>query len=66
MAAKYNNVNFKIPNFSTNSFEYSFTVTAIRLWRDLPVDIINALSHETFKIKAFDFFQHLELKNSTC
>ncbi|CAG5095932.1 Protein of unknown function [Cotesia congregata] len=56
LATKYNNMNFKIPIFSTNSFEHSFTVTAIRLWRNLPIDVINALSLETFKIKAFEFF----------
>ncbi|CAG5100621.1 Protein of unknown function [Cotesia congregata] len=66
LATKYNNVIFKIPNFSTNSFENSFTVTAIRLWRDLPADIINALSLETFKIKAFEFLKHLELEKQTC
>ncbi|CAG5101668.1 Protein of unknown function [Cotesia congregata] len=52
LATKYNN--------------NSFTVTAIRLWRDLPADIINALSLETFKIKAFEFLKHLELEKQTC
>ncbi|CAG5084042.1 Protein of unknown function [Cotesia congregata] len=54
LAAK-NNISFKMPNFATTTYEHSFVVTAIRLWKDLPPEIVNVLSLETFKVKLFDF-----------
>ncbi|CAD6217660.1 GSCOCG00011378001-RA-CDS, partial [Cotesia congregata] len=48
IAAKYSNT-FKIPNFNSIVYEHSFVVSAIRLWRELPVEIINSLSLDTFK-----------------
>ncbi|CAG5078254.1 Protein of unknown function [Cotesia congregata] len=56
LAAKLNNVTFKIPNFSTTLFEHLFIVAVIRLRRELPTKMKNSLSLETFKIKAFNFF----------
>ncbi|CAD6222049.1 GSCOCG00005310001-RA-CDS, partial [Cotesia congregata] len=60
VAARQNNITFKIPNFSTISYEHSFLISSIRLWRELPPDVINALSIDTFKTKAYQFFHDLE------
>ncbi|CAD6234119.1 GSCOCG00007571001-RA-CDS [Cotesia congregata] len=64
VAARQNNITFKIPNFSTTSYEHSFLISSIRLWRELPPDVINALSIDTFKTKAYQFFHDLELKEN--
>ncbi|CAG5096483.1 Protein of unknown function [Cotesia congregata] len=45
LAAKKNNVIFRIPSFTIN-YEYSFVITVIRLWHELPSDIVNASSLE--------------------
>ncbi|CAD6207867.1 GSCOCG00010256001-RA-CDS, partial [Cotesia congregata] len=42
LAAKKNYVNFKLPKFTTTIYELSFVVTCIRLWEELPNDVINA------------------------
>lgn len=60
LAVKKNNVNFKMPNFSTTYYEFSFVVTCIRLWEELPVDIIRASSIEVFKNKMFDYLFNLD------
>ncbi|CAG5102230.1 Protein of unknown function [Cotesia congregata] len=59
LAAK-NNVMFKIPKFSSTIYEYSFVVSAIRFWQDLPPEIPNSLSLESFKSKLFDFLFSLD------
>ncbi|CAD6229912.1 GSCOCG00006636001-RA-CDS, partial [Cotesia congregata] len=49
ITAKQINVSFKMPNFSTTTFEHSFVVSAIRIWRDLPFEVTNSLSLNSFK-----------------
>lgn len=61
LAAKKNNVTFKIPNFTTTHYEFSFVVTAIRLWEELPTEVINASSIEIFKNKVYDYLFNLDL-----
>ncbi|CAG5092651.1 Protein of unknown function [Cotesia congregata] len=39
-AAKRNNINFKLPNVTTTQYENSFAITVIRLWEQLPADIV--------------------------
>ncbi|CAG5100026.1 Protein of unknown function [Cotesia congregata] len=63
LAAKKNYVSFKMPNFTTVTFEHSFIVSSIRLWQELPSDIVNSYSLESFKNKAFEFFLNLGLSN---
>ncbi|CAG5109295.1 Protein of unknown function [Cotesia congregata] len=60
IAAKSNNILFQIPNFSTTIYEHSFVISAIRLWKELPTEVINSLSIDSFKNKAFEFFMKLE------
>ncbi|CAG5073958.1 Protein of unknown function [Cotesia congregata] len=62
LAIKTNNVNFELPNFSTNYLENSFVVTTIRLWQNLPAEIANASSLEVFKTKIYDYFLELEFQ----
>ncbi|CAD6227896.1 GSCOCG00012017001-RA-CDS, partial [Cotesia congregata] len=63
VVANQNNVKFKVPNFSTTSYEHSFLISSIRLWRELPPDVINALI-DTFRKKAYQFFYDLELNEN--
>ncbi|XP_044584493.1 uncharacterized protein LOC123264994 [Cotesia glomerata] len=60
LAAKKNS-SFKMPNFATTHYEYSFVVTVIRLWDELPVDIVNSSSLEIFKNKLFDYLFNLDI-----
>ncbi|CAG5073917.1 Protein of unknown function [Cotesia congregata] len=48
LAAKKNKINFKLPNFTTTQYECSFVVTVIRLWEELPAEIIEAVSLEIY------------------
>ncbi|CAG5100602.1 Protein of unknown function [Cotesia congregata] len=48
LAILRNDVNFKIPNFTTTLYEGAFVVTAIRLWQNLPPEIVNASSLDLF------------------
>ncbi|CAG5096700.1 Protein of unknown function [Cotesia congregata] len=64
LASKYNNVSFCFPNFSTSVYEHSFLILSIRLWREIPPDVINSLSIEAFKSKALEFFYELELREA--
>lgn len=64
LASKYNNISFSLPSSSTAVYEHSFLISSIRLWREIPLDIINSLSIEAFKSKAFDFFYDLELRET--
>ncbi|CAG5079180.1 Protein of unknown function [Cotesia congregata] len=61
LAAKKNNILFKFPNFSTTQYESSFVITVIRLWEELPEDIINSSSLEVFKNKIFDYLFNLDV-----
>ncbi|CAG5074063.1 Protein of unknown function [Cotesia congregata] len=56
LAAKKNNILFKFPNFSTTQYESSFVITVIRLWEELPEDIINSSSLEMFDYKLLLMF----------
>ncbi|CAG5100542.1 Protein of unknown function [Cotesia congregata] len=60
LAAKLNNVTFRISNFSnfirTLIDSSCNTSTSRDLWRELPTEITDSLSLVTFKIKAFNFF----------
>lgn len=59
IAAK-KHTSFKMPNFTTTYFEKSFFVTVIRMWEELPSDVVNASSLEVFKNKAFDYLLNLD------
>ncbi|CAG5109296.1 Protein of unknown function [Cotesia congregata] len=59
LAAK-RHTSFKIPNFTTSYFEKSYIVTVIKLWEELPSDIVNSSSLEVFKSKAFDYFLNVD------
>ncbi|CAG5090756.1 Protein of unknown function [Cotesia congregata] len=43
---------------------HSFLISSIRLWRELPLDVINALNIDTYKSKAYQFFHDLDLKEN--
>ncbi|CAG5096917.1 Protein of unknown function [Cotesia congregata] len=49
--------------FPCTSYEHSFLISSIRLWRELPPDVINALI-DTFRKKAYQFFYDLELNEN--
>ncbi|CAG5100906.1 Protein of unknown function [Cotesia congregata] len=61
LATKKNNVNFKIPSFTTTHYKDTIVITAIRLWQELPSDIVNASSLEVFKNKIFDYLFNLDV-----
>ncbi|CAG5075546.1 Protein of unknown function, partial [Cotesia congregata] len=61
LAAKRNNVKFTMPKFLTTSFEYSFVVSSIRLWEELPSEIVYASSIEIFKNKLYDYLFNLDV-----
>ncbi|CAG5073672.1 Protein of unknown function [Cotesia congregata] len=61
LAAKRNNISFVMPYFSTTQYELSFVVTVIRLWEELPADIIDeSTSIESFKNKIYDHLFNLD------
>ncbi|CAG5077149.1 Protein of unknown function [Cotesia congregata] len=49
---------------TANLYEHSFLISSIRLWREIPPDVINSFSIEAFKSKAFEFFYELELREA--
>ncbi|XP_044597515.1 uncharacterized protein LOC123274085 [Cotesia glomerata] len=51
---------FKLPHFATTYMEHSFIVTVIRLWEELPDEIVNSSSSEVFKNKVFDYLLNLD------
>lgn len=51
---------FKLPHFATTYLERSFIVTAIRVWEELPDDIVNSSSLEVFRNKIFDHLLNLD------
>ncbi|CAG5102742.1 Protein of unknown function [Cotesia congregata] len=63
IAAKQINMSFKMPNFSTTTFEHSFIISAIRIWRELSFEVTNSLSLNTFK--TFEFFMKRERDNES-
>ncbi|CAG5097601.1 Protein of unknown function [Cotesia congregata] len=65
IAAKQINVSFKMPNFSTTTFEHSFVVSAMRIWRELPFEVTNSLSLNSFKTSTFEFFMKRERNNKS-
>ncbi|CAG5084884.1 Protein of unknown function [Cotesia congregata] len=60
IAAKSNNITFKIPSFSSTVYEHSFVISAIRLWRELPIELTDSFSLDTFKTTSYEFFSHQE------
>ncbi|CAG5090605.1 Protein of unknown function [Cotesia congregata] len=62
LASKMNNVNFELPKYSTFALENSFVVIAIRLWKNLSAEIVNASSLEVFKVKMFDYLLELDFQ----
>ncbi|CAG5102570.1 Protein of unknown function, partial [Cotesia congregata] len=60
LAQNNNNIIFRIPNFHSVVFERSFIVSAIRLWQELPLDVISSLSIGSFKLKMLNYL--LDLK----
>ncbi|CAG5092861.1 Protein of unknown function [Cotesia congregata] len=60
LAQKNNNIIFRIPNFHSVVFERSFVVSAIRLWQELPLDVISPLSIGSFKLKMLNYLLDLE------
>ncbi|CAG5075082.1 Protein of unknown function [Cotesia congregata] len=61
LAAKKNYVNFKLPKYTITIYELSFVVICIRLWEELPNDVINAPSIEIFKNKLYDYLFNLDI-----
>ncbi|CAG5078932.1 Protein of unknown function, partial [Cotesia congregata] len=54
LAEKINNVNFEIPNYTSSFYENSFVVSVIRLWQNLPTNLINSSSLDCFKPARLD------------
>ncbi|CAG5095625.1 Protein of unknown function [Cotesia congregata] len=61
LAAKKNFINFKVPNFTSTIYESSFVVSCIRLWEELPEDLVKAPSIDTFKNKIFHHLFELDI-----
>ncbi|CAG5083524.1 Protein of unknown function, partial [Cotesia congregata] len=59
LAAK-KHTSFELPRFTTTYLEHSFLVTVIRVWEELPSDIVNSNSLEVFKNKVFGYFLQLD------
>ncbi|XP_044598357.1 uncharacterized protein LOC123274679 [Cotesia glomerata] len=59
LAAK-KHTSFKIPHFATTYMEHSFLISVIRLWEELPEEIVNSSSSEVFKNKVFDYLLNLD------
>ncbi|XP_044575217.1 uncharacterized protein LOC123259023 [Cotesia glomerata] len=51
---------YKLPPFATTFMERSFQVIVIRLWEELPEEIVNSSSLEVFKNKIFDYLLNLD------
>ncbi|XP_044593197.1 uncharacterized protein LOC123271009 [Cotesia glomerata] len=51
---------YTFPRFATIFMERSFQVSVIRLWEELPEEIVNSSSLEVFKNKIFDHLLNLD------
>ncbi|CAG5100694.1 Protein of unknown function [Cotesia congregata] len=59
LAAK-KHTSFELPRFTKTYLEHSFLVIVIRVWEELPSDIVNSDSLEVFRNKVFDYFLELD------
>lgn len=51
---------FKLPNYTTTYSEKSFLVSVIKMWEELPIEIVNSSSLGVFKHRAFDYLLNLD------
>lgn len=62
LAAKRNQISFKIPNFATIYYENSFVVSAICLWQELPLEILQSSSIDVFRNRIHDYLLNLDIR----
>ena len=56
LSTRLNDLSFTVARVNTSQFSRSFFPAAVRLWNDLPNDIVHELNVDTFKSKINAFF----------
>ena len=57
--------NFLLPRSNNDIFEYSFQLTAVRLWNLLPASLRNISCYNTFKSELMEYLRLVDLNHSS-